>query len=419
MARANTYTWLGLDRWAEIIGINPLFWNSLYLTDDPPTGQECSSLWQQFSYTDPNNLGREDIARAIANAESQIANWLGFNLLPDWICNEELVSHRAKVPEAYPTMVNVRDAPVSVSTFKKRVIAGGVRGVIELALSTPIKFEDLDSDGYDETGSIRFSCPWTEEPEPCDPLPLVWDLCEYRIFYANHGGDPLWEIKPTKYTLSGGNIIIWFNSWQVVSEVYTRGGFVKHELDANDPASYETHLDVYRVYNDTRDQATLIWNDCGACGGGGCALCSDSRQTACVNVRNSRLGHITYNPATYSDETGLWTSEGCLSGRAPDRILVNYYSGLQAQCDCPAYKMPDYLECAIAYFACALLDRDVCCEDCDPYINKWRVDLAASGEGITSYQNGAMVLNNPFGTKLGAVEAWRLINTDQRLKVSN
>lgn len=418
MARASTRTWLGLDRWAEIMGINPLSFNSLYI---PPVNSACSQLWQQYDYQNPNNVSREGLARAIQLAERQISAWLGFNLIPDWVCEEErVVGKNARYPEYHSGPSNVRNDALSVTTRRKHVLSGGVKKQELLVSGTLIRRVDLDGDGYAETASVRYSCPWVVEPEPCDPIPITFDSCEVRLYYPGQT-TPDWEIKPTKIIYTGVFIIVEFYSWQIVVEELVRGGFQEHQLDAEDDTNYLTTLDIYREYNDASNQGTLKWNDphCSGCGGSGCAGCATVTQTACLQVRNERLGFVTLSPATWDDETDTFTRVCASEVRRPESVTLNYYSGyVSPECDCP-HIMDDKLALAVAYLAAALLDRDICdCNNTESFVNNWKEDLAKSGEGLPSFQVNDKQLSNPFGTRRGAVEAWRILTAEEGLRVA-
>lgn len=421
MARATISNWLALDTWAEILQVNPLFFNSLYL-NELIQGDACSQLWQQYTYQNPINVSREEVAQAIYSAERNIANWLGFNLIPDWICNERVVLDKARVPEGYPIMRNVRGQPSSLTALQsKRVVAAGVRTVSTLGTTIPLQRDDLDGDDYDETVTIRWPCPIDLDVE-CPEYVLPFDLCEIRVYYPGHVGDKAWEIKPFSIRQDElGQVYITLKSWQIVVEQYTLGGFVEHNLDAADDDHYLTDVDLAREYNNVSEQATLYWNTpyCGACGGTGCPSCLSASMLGCLTVRDSRRGILAYQPATWDEDTATWEVTSCYGGRAPDYALINYYAGYMADCPCPSNRMDKKLERAVALYAASLLPRDVCdCENAEVYINYWRDDLAASGGGITSHMLTSDEMTNPFGTRRGAIEAWRIINTDKTLKVS-
>jgi hypothetical protein len=79
-------------------------------------------------------------------------------------------------------------------------------------------------------------------------------------------------------------------------------------------------LDVRCRISDTTQQATLVWR------GSGCnPPCADTRKTACIYVRDERLGIIEALPASYT--SGAW-ARLCVCGE-PDWALLNYKSGMQ------------------------------------------------------------------------------------------
>ncbi len=66
MGRSEVLTKLPLDRWAKIMGIDPLHFNGVL--DDTHTTQSCEQPWMQFAWQSNDRIGREDIAVAIAQA---------------------------------------------------------------------------------------------------------------------------------------------------------------------------------------------------------------------------------------------------------------------------------------------------------------------------------------------------------------
>src|SRR3990167_241886 len=101
MARAQTVTWLPLDRWGAILGINPLHVNGV--TSASVSGEVCRDFYQQYAYQDAHKVSREDIAQAIQDAELLIADYVGYSLLPDWVVDERYPTARPPSPELYST----------------------------------------------------------------------------------------------------------------------------------------------------------------------------------------------------------------------------------------------------------------------------------------------------------------------------
>src|SRR5688572_10128086 len=90
MARASTPTLLSLDRWARIMGLNPVHFNGA--SGDsvwPLTGGVCKDVWPQHSWQSPDIISREELARNIHLAERAITRALGYSPAPTWFAEEE------------------------------------------------------------------------------------------------------------------------------------------------------------------------------------------------------------------------------------------------------------------------------------------------------------------------------------------
>src|SRR3990172_11026555 len=97
MARAETLTKLPLDRWAALIGVNPLHFNGVYMPIHPPT--VCQQPWMQYPWQAVDRVGREEVAMAIAQAEADVEKYLGYRLLPMWEADEWQEATRPYRPE--------------------------------------------------------------------------------------------------------------------------------------------------------------------------------------------------------------------------------------------------------------------------------------------------------------------------------
>lgn len=402
MARASTYTWLSLERYAEIMGIHPLHFNGLY---HPTLAQDikCSNIWMQYDWQAGNRLSRESLARAIRDAELKIAQYGGYNLLSDWVSDERHKTQRGAIPELFSRGHNIRGMRKSVATKRGYVWSGGVRAVTSLELNIVPQYSDLDGDGYDETATISFTN-------------ATVALCEVHIFYRGKSGAASWEIKPITVTRSGNDVLVTCKRWQLVDfaqlEALNATG-----LNAT-AAIYVPSVDAYRVYNDPQTQLQMLWEEaaCGDCGGSGCTTCELAVQAGCLTVRDTRTGIVSYSPGTWNSSTSEFDSAELSLGRDADRLRLWYYSGWRDESQtCPSVTLDPALELAIAYFATALVNREFCnCNNVKSFAEWWREDLALSNSQ-RSYQNGPVQLNNPFGTQRGAVYAWNVINEEERL----
>lgn len=397
MARSDVLTWLPIDRWAQIIGLNPLHFNQLTSASLLP-GTVCGDVFFQYSWQHSDRLGRDDIAMAIQAAELEIAAEVGYNLIPDWIAEERLEYPQPSFPEAFGAWgVNVRGMMKSVELRRAHVISGGVKTKSLIQAGAAIVRSDPDVDQYQELCTVTIPT-------------SVTDINEIRAYYPAKSGADGWEIRPITVTISGGNATITFKIWQVVA-ANQLDAINAEPLDAHVANNFETTVDIYRVYNDPSTQVQFMWenSDLNCCGT--CVACQFSTQAGCFHLRDPRLGLAVPNPGTWVSADQAFTALEWSACREPDQVRFWYYSGIQdMSLPRPKVQMSAYWEYAIAYFAASKLDRPVCgCSNVQQFIDKWRRDAVFSNE-----EEGAMQLTqdqagNRMGTSLGALYAWRQI----------
>lgn len=401
MARSDFVTWLPLDRWAEIIGLNPLHFNQLDSSILFPNNT-CGDGWFQHSWQHSDRVGRDDIAMAIQQAEQEISREVGFNLLPDWVMEERLQYPKPANPSAYNLWAsNPRGMFQSVETPRGYVISGGMKTKSLIEAGSVIVRSDSDGDGYAETCTVIV------------PITIT-DTNEVRAYYAAKDGEDSWEIRPIAVAISGGFATITFKSWQIVDS--ERQEYINPQpLDATDPVSYETTIDVYRVWNDPSTQAQFIWENspiefCG-CGTAGCTACQLGTQAGCFHLRDARLGITVPAPASWDVTTLSFVPQGWAGCRAPDQVRLWYYSGYKdTHRKRPLVEMSNYWEYAVAYFAASKLDRPTCgCSNVQQFIDKWRTDAAYS-ERDGGYTMTAELLSNKLGTSMGALYAYKRVH---------
>lgn len=399
MARSNIKTWLPLDRWFEIIGVNPLHANQLTSTSLLPNNT-CGMPWFTYSWQHSDRVGREDIAMAIQAAEQEIAAEVGFNLLPDWTTEERLPYPQPAMPGVYNMYgTNPRGMLNSLEVRKGYVISGGVRAKSLIFASSPVALSDADGDSYSETCTVTVAT-------------TVTDINEIHAYYPGKSGADGWEIRPITVVLTGGNAVITFKRWQIVASA-GQEQINPDPLDAENAANYETAVDVYRVYNDPSTQLQFMWENDGyweTCGT--CAACQFSTQAGCFHLRDHRIGLIVPAPATWDSSSSSFTTMEWTACRAPDQVRVWYLSGFQDQSlDAPKVKMSPYWEFAVAFFAASKLDRAVCgCSNVQQFIDKWQRDAAFSNQEEGGFTLTPEQAGNKLGTSMGAMYAYRQIH---------
>lgn len=397
MARSTIRTWLSLDRWAEIIGINPLNFNQLASRTLFPNNV-CGDIFFQYDWQNSDRLGRDTIAMAIQQAEREIAQEAGFNLLPDWTVAERLAYPQPVTPGFYGfDGLNVRGALKSVELTKGYILSGGIRTKTLIQAGAAVNRQDDDVDGYAETCVVNVAT-------------TVTDINEIHAYYPGKSGEDGWEIRPIRMAISGGVANLQFKAWQIAA-ANQMDAMNADALDASKPTSYETAVDVYRVWNDPQTQVQFLWEnyDCADCCGT-CVACQFGTQYGCFHNRDARLGLIvpapgTWNAANQEFDTDIW--DAC---REPDQVRAWYYSGWQNQSlNAPKVQMDPYWEYAVAYYACSKFERPVCgCSNVNQFIDKWRMDFAVQDKGSQMATTPEM-LSNRLGTSVGANYAWKRI----------
>ena len=366
----------------------------------------------QFEWQAVDRVSREEVARAIAQAEADIERELGYHLLPAWDVDEWHKAARSPRPEwSRQISVDVRKQAQTVQAKWGYLLSGGIRQKDLAEAATAIVWSDTDGDGYTETGTVTVAVT-AGTPES-----------EMHVYYPGESGEDAWEIRPVAVSIAGAVATITFRRELCVIKAQLEIIAVPADdshirgLDGALDANFLTTVDVYRVYNDPQSQATFLWEPfgtgaCASCNGTGCNICAYSAQTGCLMLRDEpRLSIVSYRPATW-DQAALDFAEAAWTvDRQPALVRLYYYSGWQDKnLAYPTIQMDRAWERAVAYYAASLLDRPVCeCNNVHAWVESWRRDLAIAGED--GLKVSAKDLDCPFGTKRGAVFAWKRVNT--------
>jgi len=399
MARSEIKTWLSLDEWFSIIGVNPLHANSLSSTLF--SGNVCGTNWFQYQWQHSDRVSREDVAEAISEAENDIALEVGYNLIPDWSVEERKLVTRPLVPESYSLSgLNPRSMLRSIELSKGHVISGGVKTKTAIELGSAITRSDPNGDGYSELCTVSVAT-------------SVTDTNEIHVYYAGESGDDGWEIRPIEVSISGGIATITFKSWQVVLKE-TMDTFDAEAIDGDDATNYETTVDVYRVYNDPSTQVQFIWERIPGyttCSSSTCVACNFDTQAGCFHLRDPRLGFAVPAPASWDSDDEEFDSAEWAGCRAPDQVRFWYYSGFQDK-SILRYNvtMSRYWKRAVAYYAASRLDRPACgCSNVQQFIDHWRKDASLNTPEL-SFQVTPELMSNKFGTTMGAIFAYKAVH---------
>lgn len=315
----------------------------------------CGIIWQEYE--------RQNILQALAEAQQEIEQVVGYPTAPVWV-----VGDVADEPAHDARRVDSQPYTIRMMTRYSHVIEAGVRATSAIGAG-----ESVDH---------------ASDPAVVGPVATTAaDADEIRVYYPGSTR----EILPSQVTISGGNVTIRIPRCRMVKESLLDNAATG--LDYTDTGNFTATVDVVRVYTDPSTQAVMRRPHCAnnGCDGG----CNECTQTACMYIRDKRLGIVDVLPATYS--SGSWT-KATPAGLGEYRLVrMNYRAGLQT--------LPLQLEMAILRLAHSKLAVDPC--SCDVTINMWRGDREVP-EVLTRER-----LNCPFGLSNGAYTAWKFVQQMQ------
>jgi hypothetical protein len=410
MARASTRTRLPLDTWAAILGMDPRHFNQV--TTDAKQATTCSTVWKQFAWQESDQVGREDVALAIQQAERMIEDYVGYHLLPEWAVDERVTVTKAAIPGVINT--GLRTSRLYSMSFKGRrghIISGGIEAKDLIEADAAVVYTDADGDGYPETATITVNTTVTD-PE------------EIAVYSPGQSGHDDAELRPLmdpatrrrSVTISGGVATIVMQR-ELLVDPDLWNALSPQAVDGDNDANFLAVVDVYRHWNDPQQQVTLMWSPRGGdqcnCGDTTCPTCGHATQVGCLLAEDYRQGIWAFRPGTYDEDTELFTATEAAVGRNPDHLRAWYRSGLRDQDqDAPTLEMDPTWARAVAYLSLTFLTRPLCgCNNIQNLAKRMTEDLAlqmSTGTAARSYRVTDRLLNNPWGTMRGAVYAWQV-----------
>lgn len=424
---------LPLDTWRSIISFHPThFWGVAGTgTEALAVDTGCESIVRQYAWQNSDAVGRAEIAEAIETAESRLREYLGYSVAPRY--TTEMVSW----PQYLDLSLSLwgasgaDDRRLSVQLSEGYIQAVGVEQLTVIQAAVAVVYSDSDGDGIDDLFTVTAVA-----------SAGLTDSKEVALYFATadrfNGADftdvvgDRWRIQPVTVVLSGGNVVIKGAKWLLVKpqkyEGFTNVG--PNGLEATTAANFATTVDLYRrttnadgATTDT-SQAVIIWETPpgdGCCGDTAYSGSSNdpaavANAVARVGLRNARLGLVLPAESTYDSTTGIWSSLDWSICRPPDRVLVRYLAGYPLD---SSGQMDQKWRVIVARLAAAELARPICgCSDANRALAYWQFDMArTSGANDEAYGAvSATDLDNPLGTRRGAVYAWRQIHHLRQLR---
>jgi hypothetical protein len=386
MSRASIPTLLSLDRFARMMNISPVHFAGAYGSTIWPVSNGCEDLWPQHAWQAAEIIAsREIIAEVIHDAEWDIINALGYSPAPRFFVQEPH-GYRLRYDGAWQMHRRVH-------TKFAKVLAGGIRGSTVIEANAEVTYSDEDGDGWDEIATVVVTT-------------TVTDPREVKLYFVGESGDPVWEIRPLKtVVISGGTATITAHSWLFINPVLweaypTTDGF--EGIDISTTANFVEEVDVYREFVDTSARSVQFWWAPGSCG-----ELDTATQNGTLLMKDPETGYVTPVPADYTD--GSW-GEVCFNPVFPPTGMnFWYYAGLQDERYINQKSLDplsEYWAQAIVWLAVSKIEMGVC--NCGPpqyLLDEYRRDLALVNRNARNMVSMDM-LDNPFGTRVGAVRAW-------------
>lgn len=372
--RASTPTKLSLWRFGELMGIHPYHFAGCIING--VTSPTCDLAWRQHQWQNVDAIGRETVATAIAEAEAQLEQLVGYRLMPDWEVDERHEADHPSKPElVFVNQTNKRGFWRSVVTDWGQFISGGTREATVIGLSAAIAYTGT----YSEVATVTAPLPAGDAADSAE--------CEVRVFYPGKGGAPAWEIRPVTVDITAGTATITFNRAQCLLES------IQEDLTGpEDPAeltvdgNFLTEVDVYRIWNHPGTQATLMWREAGA------ELRVNTGeftvQTGVLQSPDQRLGIVSFMPANWDEDTWQFIQQSPAVNRGADVVRLWYFGGFEDKRGNPCCygTLAPYWERVVAHLAASKLNRNPC--DCNPHLfEHYREDLTfeQGGEQFSRY----------------------------------
>lgn len=395
MAIAEVSTLLSLDHYAAILGIDPRHFNQMYCVDFPDQGG-CSCVWFQYDWMDAGHASRDELARAIAQAESMIAEFVGFWPAPKYIEAEHLLyPKRRQYVSADGVWVQPQLLPnryKNLQTHWGRFVEGGRRATESIEAGAAVTLSNPDGDDYDELATVEVTYTGSATLREKD----------IGVFFAGvDASTDRSRLRNLNVAIAGNVITITGYSAQFTDPALWEND---DSIDGDLAASYVATVDVYRVYTEYQNTSNapvmFVWQTTPTSGLG--AAVSMGYDYGVLQPWDTKPGVVTPIPATWNVTAAEWRT-GSFSGNEPHMAYLWYLAGwvtdTQGRMTAPFAR-------AVAALATSLLHEPICGCGRAEKMSSWWQGYPNPREDVTSYRQ----LDCPWGSKRGAWEAYAALS---------
>lgn len=351
---------VSLARYAEIISYDECAFWGIYF--DGQMSLACHTFWSESE--------RRAIARALAQAQQMLEDFIRYPLCPTWITGQLTDDVDGRLVDEQPFCRN------PIVTRWAYVIQPGVKATTVLAAGQGVSYADDD---------IAVIGPFAA---------TISSTNEVHVYYP----DSEREITPSKTTYSGGNLTIEIPRCRLLKpELFGQTGGDTGP-DKADTTNFIAEVDVKRIYNDPSTNAELVSaHRCGASCLNGCTIDTDD---ACMTVRDGVTGIVQVQRATFAESAWTLTSRHC--GSCYDGVRLNYQAGKRT--------LTPNTEDVIVRLAHSLMPTEPC--GCPVTKMLWERDRYVA-ETMTRE-----MLNSLFGYSAGAIFAYQWARSNAIVRAS-
>lgn len=401
MAVARTYTHLSIDEWAAILSISP--WDVNQFRYPGTKSAQCQDVIFQYGWI-KDHMSREEIALAIAEAESMIASELLYWPAPHYAVDEPVTYPRPHQRQLRGYAGDIRGDMKSFSVRWHRVIKGGVmnRTLIGTISGADLTAQDLDGDGVKEQFTAVITDP---------AIGTITDPYEIALYFvaANRHGEPLdetWRIRPIRVSISGNTATI-IGHRTLLGNPTPEYAVNATEMEAKDDTNYVTSVECWRVFTDdtatdtTPYQGVAIWKNDPGC----TQDCSFSIKALCLGQQQNEQGQITASFGSSCD----WP----FPQREPDRLQINYVSGVPLVNG----RMDKLYAQMVAYLSVSLIANEMCgCDRTNRILAKLRAPTLKFQDRSADAQSFEES-TNAFPQTYGAQWSWNRVNELRHIEI--
>lgn len=398
MPTASVPTAMPLIQYATILGISPWHFSQVVWPENPARS-ECRDIWLQYSHMWPDRASREALARAIQQAERQIARFMGFYPAPTFIEQEQhpFPKTRYLYGSGYSGIrfPGLHDKEKTIRLRWKHLTDRGRRYVDLIEADAPVVYSDTTGDGFDNAAEVDVTelAPDGTKTEEIVIFPSTDTSPENAIRGAVRSIDDAGNI-----TLTGRSYLfvrpeIYFDEMGESIAGADSSDFV---IDGMDSSNFLDTVNVYRVYARASgaEYAPVEFgtNTSGSVDYG--------YTTGTFRAWNKRRSIIVPVAAEWNEDAEEWGSS-CLSYE-PELVRVWYKAGWPV--DDRGWITPPFAR-AIAALATAKMNKPICgCGSAEELASFWQSIPADRSSVWASFRQ----LESTFGPQQGAWEAYKI-----------